>query len=175
MEVELLATEGSVPREQVDVAAIFAAHHVGLVRLALMMVGDQSTAEDVVQEAFARTHAGRRRLRDPAKALTYVRSAVLNGCRSVLRRRAVAVRRAVPYEPPIWSAETDALIGEERREVLAALRRLPRRQREALILRYYADLSDREIADVMGIGASTVRSTIARGLAALGRKLGEES
>ncbi len=168
----MLSAEHPARREQVDVAAIFAAHHPGLVRLALMMVGDQPTAEDVVQEAFERTHAGRRRLRDPAKALTYVRSAVLNGCRSVLRRRMTAFRRPVPYEPPIWSAESAAIVGEDRREVLAALRRLPRRQREALILRYYLDLPDREIAEVMGIGASTARSTIARGLAALGRELG---
>jgi RNA polymerase sigma factor, sigma-70 family len=175
MRVELAATDEPVASEQVDVAEIFAAHHVGLVRLALMLVGDRPTAEDVVQEAFERTHAGRRRLRDPAKGLAYVRSAVLNGCRSVLRKRAFAFRRGVPYEPPIWSAESTVLIAEERREVLAALQRLPRRQREALILRYYLDLSDQEIADVMSIGASTVRSTIARGLAALGRNLGEEA
>ncbi|MFF0249496.1 sigma factor [Streptosporangium sandarakinum] len=103
-------------RDRVDVAGLFAEHHLGLVRLALLMVGDQATAEDVVQEAFARTHAGRRRLRDPGRALTYVRSAVLNGARSVLRRRAVAFRRAAPYEPPVWSAEHAALLGEERRE-----------------------------------------------------------
>ncbi|WP_344858927.1 SigE family RNA polymerase sigma factor [Planomonospora alba] len=156
-------------------AGLFAEHHLGLVRLALLMVGDQATAEDVVQEAFTRTHAGRRRLRDPDKALTYIRSAVLNGARSVLRRRAVAFRRAVPYEPPVWSAEHAALLGEERREVLLALRTLPQRQREALVLRYYLDLSDAEIAETMGIGASTARSTLARGLAALARKLGEES
>jgi RNA polymerase sigma-70 factor (sigma-E family) len=157
------------------VASIFAEHHVGLVRLALIMVGDRATAEDVVQEAFARAHAGRGRLRDADKALAYVRSAVLNGCRSVLRRRAVRVRRAVPYEPPVWSAENAALMGEERREVMVALRMLPRRQREALTLRYYLDLTDEEIAAAMGIGASTVRSTITRGLAALGRALGEDA
>ncbi|GIH75521.1 hypothetical protein Plo01_19500 [Planobispora longispora] len=161
--------------ERIDVAALFAEHHLGLVRLALLMVGDQPTAEDVVQEAFTRTHAGRRRLRDPQKALAYVRSAVLNGARSVLRRRAVAFRRAVPYEPPVWSAEHATLLGEERREVLLALRRLPARQREALVLRYYFDLSDPEIAQTMGIGASTARSTLTRGLAALARALGEEA
>ncbi|NRQ30695.1 SigE family RNA polymerase sigma factor [Nonomuraea sp. NN258] len=154
---------------------MFADHHVGLVRLALLMVGDQPTAEDVVQEAFARTHAGRARLRDADKALAYVRSAVLNGCRSVLRRRATVFRKAVPYDPPVWSAESAALMSEERREVLLAVRQLPRRQREALTLRYYLDLSDREIAETMRISAGTARSTIARGLAALGRALGEGS
>ncbi|MEV0619528.1 SigE family RNA polymerase sigma factor [Nonomuraea sp. NPDC050404] len=175
MEVELLTQQEVLARQRIDVASIFAEHHVGLVRLALIMVGDQATAEDVVQDAFARTHAGRGRLRDADKALTYVRSAVLNGCRSVLRRRATVFRRAVPYEPPVWSAESAALLGEERREVLLALRGLPRRQREALTLRYYFDLADQEIAETMRISASTARSTIARGLATLARVLGENS
>ncbi|WP_328807561.1 SigE family RNA polymerase sigma factor [Nonomuraea antri] len=175
MEAELLSLSETRERQRVDVAAIFADHHVGLVRLALLMVGDQPTAEDVVQEAFARTHAGRARLRDADKALAYVRSAVLNGCRSVLRRRATVFRKAVPYDPPVWSAESAALMSEERREVLLAVRQLPRRQREALTLRYYLDLSDREIAETMRISAGTARSTIARGLAALGRALGEGS
>ncbi|MEU7741178.1 SigE family RNA polymerase sigma factor [Nonomuraea sp. NPDC049158] len=175
MKVEQLSPGGALIQKRVDVAAVFAEHHVGLVRLALVMVGDQATAEDVVQEAFARTHAGRGRLRDPDKALAYVRSAVFNGCRSVMRRRATVFRRAVPYEPPVWSAESAALVSEERREVLRALRGLPGRQREALTLRYYLDLSDQEIAETMGISGSTARSTIARGLAALGRALGEDS
>lgn len=175
MEVELLSHGEPLPRDRVDVATLFAEHHLGLVRLALLMVGDRATAEDVVQEAFARTHASRRRLRDPERAPAYIRSAVLNGCRSVLRRRAAAFRRPVPYEPPVWSAEHTALLGEERREVLLALRRLPGRQREALTLRYYLDLSDLEIAQTMGIAAGSARSTIARGLAALARALGEES
>ncbi|MBB3729799.1 SigE family RNA polymerase sigma factor [Nonomuraea dietziae] len=170
VEVELLPR-----RELVDVATLFAEHHLGLVRLALIMVGDRATAEDVVQEAFARTHAGRARLRDPSSALAYVRSAVLNGCRSVLRRRATVFRRAVPYEPPVWSAESAALLGEERREVLVALRGLPQRQREALTLRYYFDLTDQEVADAMGVSGSTARSTIARGLSALARALGEDA
>ena len=158
-----------------NVAAIFSAHHLGLVRLALIMVGDQATAEDVVQEAFARTHAGRERIRDSDKALVYVRSAVLNECRSVLRRRAIAFRRRAPHEPPVWSAENAVLVGEEHREVLTALHNLPPRQREALTLRYYFDLTDTQIAQTMGIGAGTARSTIARGLASLGRVLKEKT
>ncbi|WP_239116291.1 SigE family RNA polymerase sigma factor [Planotetraspora kaengkrachanensis] len=175
MEVELLAHGGPRPLDRIDVAVLFADHHLGLVRLALLMVGDLPTAEDVVQDAFARTHAGRRRLRDPDRALAYVRSAVLNGCRSVLRRRSAAFRRPLPYEVPIWSAESSVMLGEERREVLLALSGLPRRQREAIVLRYYFDLSHQEIADAMGVGDSTVRSAITRGLAALGRQLGEDT
>ncbi|MEV1004885.1 SigE family RNA polymerase sigma factor [Nonomuraea sp. NPDC050202] len=176
MEAELLTHQEALMRQRgMDVASLFAEHHVGLVRLALIMVGDHATAEDVVQNAFIRVHAGRAKLRDVDKALAYVRSAVLNCCRSVLRKRALTFRRATPYEPPVWSAESAALVGEERREVLTALQGLPRRQREALTLRYYCDLADQEIADCMGIGASTARSTIARGLAALARTLGESS
>ncbi|WP_248959970.1 SigE family RNA polymerase sigma factor [Sphaerisporangium perillae] len=181
METELdvnsprLSLAEPLARERVDIAALFVEHHLGLVRLALLMLGDQASAEDVVQEAFERTHAGRRRLRDPDRALAYIRSAVLNGCRSVLRRRSTALRRPMPYEPSVWSAESAAMLGEDRREVLFALRDLPRRQREALVLRYYGGLSDPEIAGTMGISASTVRSTVARGLAALARELGENA
>jgi RNA polymerase sigma-70 factor (sigma-E family) len=173
--LDVLSRGEPLIRERVDIATLFADHHLGLVRLALLMLGDQAGAEDVVQEAFERTHAGRRRLRDPQRALAYIRSAVLNGCRSVLRRRALALRRPVPYEPPVWSAESAAMLGEDRREVLLALRDLPRRQREALVLRYYCGLSDQEVAEAMGVGASTARSTITRGLAALARQLGENS
>jgi RNA polymerase sigma-70 factor (sigma-E family) len=175
MRVELLSDGEPLTRERVDIAAIFAAHQQGLVRLALIMLGDRASAEDVVQETFARVHAGRARIQDPGRALAYVRSGVLNGCRSALRRRALMLRRAVPYEPPVGSAESSALVSEDRRMVLAALRRLPRRQREALTLRYYFDLSDQEIAETMRISASTARSTIARGLKALGHALGEDA
>ncbi|GII81528.1 RNA polymerase sigma24 factor [Sphaerisporangium rufum] len=159
-------------RDPVDLAALFADHHLGLVRLAFLLLGDRAGAEDVVQEAFERTHARRLRIREPDRALAYVRSCVLNGCRSTLRRRAVSLRRPVPYEPPVWSAESAAILGEERREVLLALDGLPARQREALVLRYYFGLTDPEIADAMGVGGSTARSTITRGLTALARKLG---
>ncbi|MEV4216764.1 sigma factor [Nonomuraea sp. NPDC049725] len=98
MEVELLSGGEPTARERVDLAEIFAAHHVGLVRLALLMVGDQASAEDVVQDAYTRIHAGRVTLHDPGRALAYVRSAVLNGCRSTLRRRAVRLRRPLPSE-----------------------------------------------------------------------------
>ncbi|WP_214110087.1 permease-like cell division protein FtsX [Acrocarpospora catenulata] len=121
MEAQLLRAARAPAGAPVDVAEIFAAHHLGLVRLALMMVGDQATAEDVVQDAFAGVHAGRRRLRDPDRALAYVRSAVLNGRRSALRKRAVALRRVAPYEPPIWSAESAALVGEDRQVVAASV------------------------------------------------------
>ena len=97
----------------------------------------------------------------------------VNGCRSVLRKG--AARDLAAAGQPAASAEAAALAGEERRAVMDALRRLPDRQREALVLRFYFDEPDSEIARVMGVSRSTVRSTTHRALAALGRLLGDLS
>jgi RNA polymerase sigma-70 factor (sigma-E family) len=154
------------------VGALYQASAVSLIRLAYIMLGDRPSAEDVVQEAFCGLYRRWDRLADTNSALYYVRSSVLNGCRSALRSRAVR-RRAVAYELPTVSAEAVVLGGEERAEVIRAVSRLPHRQREALVLRFYLDLSDEQIARVMGITQSTVRSTIHRGLEAVSRALKE--
>jgi RNA polymerase sigma-70 factor (sigma-E family) len=158
------------------VTALYQAHGVGLIRLAVVMLGDRPAAEDVVQEAFCGLYRRWDHLDDPGNALRYLRSSVLNGCRSVLRNRG-RLRLRLGQEPgrpdSVESAESTALVGEEHRAVLAALRRLPDRQREALVLRFYLDLSEAEIAQAMGISQGTVKSTVSRALAALGRLLGE--
>jgi RNA polymerase sigma-70 factor (sigma-E family) len=155
------------------VTALYEAHALGLVRLAYVMLGDRATAEDVVQEAFGGLYRRWDQLSDADRALQYVRSSVLNGCRSALRRRRVQGIRAVPQPPPAASAEAAVLTSEERREVMRALRRLPDRQREVLVLRFYLDQPEAAIAQAMGISQSTVRSTAHRALAALGRLLEE--
>ncbi|WP_311931800.1 SigE family RNA polymerase sigma factor [Microbispora sp. H11081] len=155
------------------ISGLYAEHALGLTRLALIMVGDRESAEDVVQEAFLGLHRRFDRLRDRDKALLYVRAAVLNNARTVLRRRRLPSLFAGTYDPPVWSAESAAILGAERREVMEALHRLPRRQREALVLRYYAELSEEETARVMKISRGTVKSTTSRALDALGRLLGE--
>jgi RNA polymerase sigma-70 factor (sigma-E family) len=159
----------------VAVTDLFRDHHLELVRLALVMVGDLATAEDVVQDAFERLHRGWRRLRQPSSGLAYARSSVLNGCRSVHRRAAVA-RKHVPRlaEHPGARGEDPASAADDRGELAAALRRLPRRQREVLVLRYYLDLDVAEIADTLRISPSAVRATNTRGLAALARALRED-
>jgi RNA polymerase sigma-70 factor (sigma-E family) len=158
------------------VTRLYETHALGLTRLAHIMLGDRSSAEDVVQEAFCGLYRRWSHLADPASAVHYVRSAVLNGCRSVLRRSNSYRSLAPPgYQPPESSAESVALTGEERREVMRALRRLPQRQREALVLRFYLDLSAEDAAATMGISPSSVRSAITRGLASLGRLLQESS
>jgi RNA polymerase sigma-70 factor (sigma-E family) len=154
------------------VTALYREHSLGLVRLAHIMLGSRAAAEDVVQEAFCGLYRRWAYLTEPAKALGYVRSAVLNGCRSSLRRGRQHVPDAA-YEPAAMSAEAAVLSAEERRAVLHALRGLPARQREVLALRYYLDLTDSEIALDLGISQSTVRSTMHRALAALGHALGE--
>jgi RNA polymerase sigma-70 factor (sigma-E family) len=169
------AAEASVsPSPAEAVTALYAEHALGLIRLAVVLLGDRPAAEDVVQEAFCGLYRRWRSLSDTGKALPYVRSSVINGCRSVLRRRQRQSGSAAG-EPAGESAEAMALVGEEHREVLAALRRLPGRQREVLVLRFYLDLGEQEIAVALGISRGTVKSTTSRGIAALGRILGEQS
>jgi RNA polymerase sigma-70 factor (sigma-E family) len=153
------------------VTALYQAHALGLIRLAVIMLGDRPSAEDVVQDAFTGLYRRWRTLADTDKALSYVRASVLNGARSALRRR--ARQPAGASDPPAESAEAAVLVSEEHRQVIAAIRGLPDRQREALILRYYLDLNEEEIARAMGISRGTVKSTTSRALAALERILGE--
>jgi RNA polymerase sigma-70 factor (sigma-E family) len=158
------------PDAEIAIEALYQAHALSLIRLAYVMLGDRPAAEDVVQEAFCGLYRHWEHLAGPERALSYVRSSVLNGCRSALRRR--VVRRAlVTFQPPAVSAEAAALSGEERQEVMRAVRRLPARQREVLVLRFYLDLPDGEIARLMNIRPGTVRSAAARALETLGRAL----
>lgn len=149
------------------VTALYSAHYRSLVRLAALLVRDVATAEEVVQDAFVAMHGAWRRLHDPDKALSYLRQSVVNRARSVLRHRAVVKKYAPKGLPDAPSAEHSALGALERAAVIEALQRLPARQREALVLRYYGDLSEAQIADAMGISRGAVKSHTARGMLAL--------
>jgi RNA polymerase sigma-70 factor (sigma-E family) len=157
-----------------QVSGLFHAHAVALVRVATLLLGDQQSAEDVVQDAFFGLYRGLPGLRDRSKALPYLRASVINGSRSVLRARKRASLRGMQHDPPVWSAESAAMAGEDRKALLAAVARLPRRAREVLALRYYLDLADHEIAAALGISRATVSSTASRALAKLARELKEE-
>ena len=159
------------------VTALYEAHALGMIRLAHIMLGDRQSAEDVVQEAFCGVYRRWSHLADPDSAVHYVRSAVLNHCRSVLRRRTTsqAPRGVTSHPESVRSAEAAVLTREERDEIMRAVRRLPPRQREALVLRFYLDLSAEETATTMGISPSSVRSATHRALASLGRMLQEQS
>lgn len=158
-------------REQ-GFAALFREHYESLVRLARFLVDDRGTGEEVVQDAFVRVYRAWDRVDDP---LRYTRRAVVNGARSRLRHRAV-VRR---YVPPIAAdgapADEEVVVRSQHTDVIAALESLPRRQRECLVLRYYLDLSEAEIASTLGISTGSVKSHASRGLAALGRRLEDPS
>jgi RNA polymerase sigma-70 factor (sigma-E family) len=156
------------------VTELYSEHYRALVRLAAMLVRDSQTAEEVVQDAFVAMHDGWQRLRDTEKALAYLRQAVVNRSRSVLRHRTVIDKNVQKAPPDMPSAEHGALVLLERHAVVAALRHLPDRQREAIVLRYYADLSEAEIATTMGISRGAVKSHTSRGMAALRAALGQE-
>jgi RNA polymerase sigma-70 factor (sigma-E family) len=160
---------------ELSVSELFRAHHLELVRLALVMVGDLATAEDVVQDCFERLHRRWHVVREPGRALAYVRSSVLNGSRSVHRRAAVSRRYGPRLALPADATVPDAAAATaDRGQLAAALRQLPRRQREVLVRRYYADLSAAEIAQTLGISPGNVRACMSRGLAALAAVIGEE-
>jgi RNA polymerase sigma-70 factor (sigma-E family) len=151
---------------------LYRSQRLPLTRLAVLLVDDRTVAEDVVQDAFLglqrRWHAV-----DPAAAAGYLRTSVVNGARSQLRRRGVArrhLRVAEPDDAP--PADLAVLLDEEHREVVEAMRRLPSRQREVLVLRYWSGLSEAEIASVLGVARGTVKSSASRALAALETQLG---
>ena len=146
---------------------IYFGEYRSLVRLAMLLLDDVPTAEEVVQEAFIAMHSGWRRLRDSEKALPYLRRTVVNRSRSVLRHRAVVDRNTPQHVTDEPSAESRAITLLERSAVTAALRCLPTRQREAIALRYYAGLSEAEIAVTMGISKGAVKSHTSRGMTTL--------
>jgi RNA polymerase sigma factor (sigma-70 family) len=175
-----MATDGSAlpaarwtvrPTDAVD--ELYRAHALRLTRLAMVLVGDPESAQDVVQEAFLGLYLAWPRLRNPAKAPLYLRSAVLNGARGVLRAR--KRRRLQPqyHDPPVWSAEAAVMVREDQRAVLSAVARLSPRQREVLALAYYVGLSHAEIAEALSITTGTVSSTMSHAMTALARELGE--
>jgi RNA polymerase sigma-70 factor (sigma-E family) len=157
-------------------AVLHQQHYTALVRLATLVVGDVGVAEQLTQDAFVRLQLRWGGLRQVDKAPAYLRSAVLNGARSHLRRRKVRDRHddRRTAEPATVTPESAALGRAEHERVVAALRRLPERQREAVALRYYLDLPGAEIAAAMGVSAGSVKTHLHRGLASLAAQLGEE-
>jgi len=147
--------------------AMYDAEYRSLVRMSAVMLGDVGSAEEVVQESFIAVHAAWRGLRDMDKAVHYLRRSVLNRSRSVLRHRAVIDRHTPKHEPEMPSAEQAAFIRLERSAVVSALRTLPDRQREALVLKFYLDLSEEQVAAAMNISTGAVKSHTSRGKAAL--------
>jgi RNA polymerase sigma-70 factor (sigma-E family) len=150
---------------------IYHSERLPMVRLAVLLVDDLGTAEDVVQDAFSGVFRAWDRLADEGAVRGYLRTCVVNTARSVLRRRRTARAYVAPVEPPAAGADTSTLLAEEYREVLHALSLLPERQREVIVMRYWSDLSEADVASALGISTGTVKSSASRGLATLRRTL----
>ncbi|MFE2918050.1 RNA polymerase sigma factor [Kitasatospora indigofera] len=151
---------------------LYHAHRLGLVRMAVLLVDHQDLAEDVVQEAFTALYQRHgEELDDLDNALGYLRTAVLNGARSMLRRRRTAREYVPPHEADAPSAEDHAVLNDEHRRVLVALQELTTRQREVLVLRYWSDMSEAQIAETLGLSRGAVKSTASRALDALEKQL----
>jgi RNA polymerase sigma-70 factor (sigma-E family) len=164
------------PRADADagVAQLFRTHRLAMVRLASLLVDDRETAEDVAQDAFAALHRRWASLANTDAAIGYLRTSVVNGSRSILRRRRTVRLHPAPDESRLTSEAADsiAMVAEEHREVLAAIRRLPDRQREVILLRYWSGLSESEIAATLGISIGAVKSNASRGRDAIAATLG---
>jgi RNA polymerase sigma-70 factor (sigma-E family) len=160
------------------VANLFVAHHRRLVGLAVLLVDDRETAEDVVQEAFIGLHRRWAKLRDPRSAVAYLNRAVVNGGRDRLRhgrRVVVNLPRMVPVPEGRASAEQDAVRHDEADRLWAAIRKLPTRQRQVLVLRYYLEQSEAEIADTLEVSRGSVKRHASRGLATLAQCLEDQA
>lgn len=159
---------------EIDFTGLYTAHRLPLVRIVVLLVDDIGTAEDVVQDAFAALHQNRYRLRDPDAALGYLRTTAVNNARSVLRKRQTARRHLrLARQEFAEPADSELLLTAAHQQVLAAVRRLPPRQREVLALRYWANLSETEIAQALSISRGAVKSNASRGMDKLETILGD--
>lgn len=150
------------------IAGLYRAHRLSLLRLASFLVDDRAVAEELVQDAFAALCQRWSSLASQSAAPAYLRSTVVNGARSARRRQGIVRRHLRAAEPDTAPpADFAMMLAEDHREVVTALRRLPRRQREVLVLRYWANLDEAEIAETLGISRGTVKSTVSRALDAL--------
>ncbi len=171
-EAEATAAAAAAADLDVLLVQLFRQEGTALVRLARLFVDDRNAAEDLVQEAFIRLARSAHRIQDPAKAAAYLRSIVLNLARDHNRRGLVSLRHRLPLDDRRAGEEDMLDIREDQREVIAALRDLPHRQRACLVLRYYQELGIDDIAEALGISRNSVKTHLQRGLAAMEARVG---
>jgi RNA polymerase sigma-70 factor (ECF subfamily) len=178
-----VATADAHPSADEVVQRLFREEGASLVRLARLFTDDRSAAEDIVQEAFVRLHRSVSRIRDQERTIAYLRSIVLNLARDHNRRGLMSLRHhetlrhqeTLAVETAGHSMEDAVVSGEDRSSVVSALGRLPGRQRDCLVLRFYLDLSEREIAATLGISPNSVKTHTRRGMAALRTRLARDA
>lgn len=144
-----------------------------LVRLARLFVDDRNAAEDLVQEAFIRLARSASRIKDDTKAAAYLRSIVLNLARDHNRRGLVSLRHRLPLDDERAQEVDELVLRDDQRQILEALRDLPHRQRDCLVLRYYQELGIDDIAATLSISRNSVKTHLQRGLAAMESRLGD--
>ncbi|WP_246004094.1 SigE family RNA polymerase sigma factor [Nocardioides marmoriginsengisoli] len=171
--IAVISAEESVIDADAALEDLYAGHYARLVRLAVLLLRDQALAEDVVQDSFVAVHQRWRRI-DQGSAPAYLARTVVNRSRSALRHRSVVARNRPEPAPDVAPADAPVIAAERRGEVLNALADLPTRQREVLVLRYYLDQSEREIATTLGISQGAVKSHASRGAASLRQTLSQE-
>lgn len=153
------------------VVELYRAHYQELARFARLLVHDAGTAEDIVQEAFAKLYGAWHRVREPERAIGYLRVTILNLARGRARHSAVVRRHEPEAATDAASAEDDALGAFARRRVIDAMQDLSARQRECLVMRYYRGLTESEIANELGCSVGSVRTHLKRGMANLETRL----
>ncbi len=174
--IPAMAVPGSVAGVRADdtdafVEAMFHEHGPGLVRMVRLFVDDRNAAEDLVQEAFIRLARSAHRIEDHRKAAAYLRSIVLNLARDHNRRGLVSLRHRLPLDDRVASVEDTVVLSEEHQQVVEALRTLPRRQRDCLILRYFDELGIDDIAATLDISRNSVKTHLTRAMRALETEL----
>ncbi|MEA2435057.1 MAG: hypothetical protein QOG54_2514 [Actinomycetota bacterium] len=169
-----LAERVDVDRDR-EVAALFNKHYTPMCRLAFVILGDSALAEEIVMEALLKTFSGWRRIRDHERAEFYLKRAVVNLCRSRIRRKMVEQRASALMDRSAAISTWDPSQSDTRRAVWDAVRKLPERQRASVVLRYFEDLPEAEIAEVLDCSVGTVKSQLFKARQKLGSVLGAEA
>ncbi|MFP5299508.1 MAG: SigE family RNA polymerase sigma factor [Actinomycetota bacterium] len=156
-----------------EFASLFDRHYAPMCRLAYVIIGDAQMAEELVMEAMLKTFTGWNRIRDMDRVDAYLRQAVVNMCRSKIRRKTIEnrVNRVIHHRDETKAPDWDPERHETGRLVWAAVRELPERQRACVVLRYFEDLPEAEIANALGCSVGTVKSQLSKARAKLERAL----
>jgi RNA polymerase sigma-70 factor (sigma-E family) len=162
----MVADMGAEHERTSTLAEVYERSAPGGFRLAYLLTGDRALAEDLVQEAFLRFVGRLHYLRDPEAFDAYLRRTIVNLSKDVFRRRAVERSHLERRTAELREGRTDRDVATYE-SMRAALLSIPQRQRAAIVLRYYEDLQESDIADMLRCRPATVRSLVARGLAAL--------
>ena len=160
---------GSIVEDRTDLDDLYVRHTPGAVRLATLITGDADLAQDIAHDAFLRSVGRFRHLRQPEAFEAYLRRAVVNACTSHFRRR--KVETTYLRRQSGTSAAFDEPDHGRRDELRAALSALPARQRAAVVLRYYADLSEHQAGEALGCSEAAVRSMVARAMETLRERI----